>query len=515
VSQEQAALSTLTFCLDHLKKGTWLLHHGDDCSSFCCSCERDSDRYSPLPAASLRNNSASTQDCTASFLRNRKQLLLYPVPYHLNCSNEEPPHRKIAGRAKSFVVLQPLAQSHYSEQQQNHTMKSIRRRRMAFLLLAVTASLPSRRLQCFGADVGADAGAAVAVESHRHDMVDDAIISNPTPVALVSAEQAAVEFSGVAAAPPSTAKSSQSSRFLQRCPKQFCRKKKNWIRCVKRKYRVPACLFVPHLISPRSALTERLSLDFSLLGRTEGGCPHPQRRSSINTCPKFCTPAKEQWQRCVKLRCWPNDAVKLAAMSRCEGTFTTNRRVRARVVDYVLSDWQYPNPLIGDQEFLQRLAIDSKDDFESLPSELQSDRDFVLSFVSKKGEILQYVKKEFQRDEELLVTAAASKFEGALVRCFDCLGGVAADVDFLYDLATKVRSKLEAFDAFKAFLCGIDIVRGGDGGGNGVCLNLLDCGGDTGASLKKSVAEFVGVPVGKELRGLRALRKQLVEVGIL
>lgn len=82
--------------------------------------------------------------------------------------------------------------------------------------------------------------------------------------------------------------------------------------------------------------------------------------------------------------------------------------------------------------------------------------------------------------------------------------------DFWVDAFRTVQEKLQSHDVFvKVMLGGIMTSKGGS-----TPLSLLNQGTETSSAFIKPIAEYLGVPMGEELRMLRKARKSLAFMGI-
>jgi len=81
---------------------------------------------------------------------------------------------------------------------------------------------------------------------------------------------------------------------------------------------------------------------------------------------------------------------------------------------------------------------------------------------------------------------------------------------FYFDIVNHVRTKLYLHDIFvKLILCSID-----SSSANESVFSVLDQDKVTSKALKQMLAEYAGVPFGKELRRLRRARETLAFIGL-
>jgi hypothetical protein len=179
----------------------------------------------------------------------------------------------------------------------------------------------------------------------------------------------------------------------------------------------------------------------------------------------------------------------------------------------VLDKVEPGSPLLEDAE-LVRLAIK-----ECGPSELRyasltlrNDHDFIHSVANISGQALYHAPDWALQDDDILTTAIAND-PCTILACFDGLG-VDEDFETVVELASRVRARLELHDTFvRVFLCGIAIVTAHQSPATRCYLPRLDKGFETTITFKKSIAEYLGVPMKEEIHRLRVASTNLSKFG--
>ena len=154
-----------------------------------------------------------------------------------------------------------------------------------------------------------------------------------------------------------------------------------------------------------------------------------------------------------------------------------------------------------DEELCLAIAESNWSEFHKCGETLLADKAFILQAVQKDGRVLRFASSEIQHDFWVVAQAVANHKDSLpLPR------GISAA-----DFSSSLQQKLDLQKTFmNCFLRGIAIVpeptvppalRSP--------LTLLDKGQETSEALKKLVAEYLGVPVGSQLKLLRTAQSVL------
>ena len=131
---------------------------------------------------------------------------------------------------------------------------------------------------------------------------------------------------------------------------------------------------------------------------------------------------------------------------------------------------------------------------------LHQDREFVQKAIQVDGRVINHIDSSLRRDFDMLLLAVGMSRK--CLQAFDHESG--PTIDDLVDFAKKVRERLKVADIFiLEFLRGIDIVTPHVAPAKRCRLPNLDRGYETGAGFKRLIAQYAGVPLGKELSLLR------------
>ena len=133
-----------------------------------------------------------------------------------------------------------------------------------------------------------------------------------------------------------------------------------------------------------------------------------------------------------------------------------------------------------------------------------------MQVVEKNATLLQESPSQLARDFDLALVA----FGGSSTKSRDLAGlydvNDRDDFIFLIDFALKVRAKVVSHDNFvKRILCGMSASHVDDR----FHLPLLNQGNETSLVYKRLLADFLGVPMGTELRLLRQASMNLATWG--
>ena len=164
--------------------------------------------------------------------------------------------------------------------------------------------------------------------------------------------------------------------------------------------------------------------------------------------------------------------------------------------------WMLPDPWDSDRGLFLLVAAHSRadyrsDSFSNASPALRADKNFMLQVLEHDAQLIFCTSQEVQRDFDIAVFV----FAKSLVAFADIY-----PVEFTRQLDLKMKEKLFVHELFfKTILCGI-----WQSADNSPCaLPLLSQGSETTMSYKRAIAEFLGIPTGRELRLLRRASEYL------
>ena len=148
-------------------------------------------------------------------------------------------------------------------------------------------------------------------------------------------------------------------------------------------------------------------------------------------------------------------------------------------------------------------------------SSILGDKAFMMSVVQAHPKLLHDASKELLSDFDFMLQGVSMSKE-VLVR-FSHENG---DFDLLADFAMEVRARLEVTDSFVLHFFGAISIdpstskhskrrRTGRKTDDRCHLRMLDLGEETASSIKRKIAEYAGIPVGPQLKLLRAAVENL------
>ena len=146
-----------------------------------------------------------------------------------------------------------------------------------------------------------------------------------------------------------------------------------------------------------------------------------------------------------------------------------------------------------DQELALEVAKHNWTNFKKVGVALRADRDFIARAVQQDGRVLRFAARNIQSDYQVVVRAVANHHRA--------LSGVlVSEANF----KTWVKAALDLHMTFvKDFLRGIAISKPHVPPAHRSQLPMLDRGVETSQAFKKLIAEFLGVPTGEQLRVMR------------
>jgi Domain of unknown function (DUF4116) len=183
----------------------------------------------------------------------------------------------------------------------------------------------------------------------------------------------------------------------------------------------------------------------------------------------------------------------------------------------------FPEEFKDDEELLVAF-LQHDGDIQLSPREIQlkptprllADKQFMLQAVQARPAFLAKVSKELVGDWDLVLAAMTNPRIAFLNRQklnqSGWIGGDTAEdkYDFWVDVSKTVRRKLRSHDTFVKLMLGGTMASTGESSP----LTLLNQGNETSLAFTKPIAEYLGVPMGEELRMLRKARKNLALMGI-
>jgi len=166
---------------------------------------------------------------------------------------------------------------------------------------------------------------------------------------------------------------------------------------------------------------------------------------------------------------------------------------------------EFPEEFDDDPEVFLLIAEHNWVEFWSASDSLLGNKEFMMQVVEKNGVLLREGVDGLDKDFDLALNAFAGTRD--LVSEYDHSGS-GEDFRFLVDFARKVRKRLESHESFTSFLCGMKINP------ETHCkLSLLEQGRETSMGFCTLIAEYVGIPIEKELRLLRQASVNLARWG--
>ena len=166
----------------------------------------------------------------------------------------------------------------------------------------------------------------------------------------------------------------------------------------------------------------------------------------------------------------------------------------------------FPDDLDDDPEFALALAEFSPSDFMFVSDRLLNDPAFMRKAIQLDGTLLRDAGDGMPFDLTLLAFGSTPD----LVKQYDWTDVNGSDFISLTDLASKVRRRLLDYDSFVTFLRGF-VVR--ETGHTSSPVALLQCGQETSCIFKRTVGDFIGIPVVEDLRVLRKCSDHLQSWG--
>lgn len=177
---------------------------------------------------------------------------------------------------------------------------------------------------------------------------------------------------------------------------------------------------------------------------------------------------------------------------------------------------RFPNEFSDDEDLLLAFLKHHRDSYNNFfSSRLCSDKQFMLQAVKDHPTNLEWATAPLIGDWDLLLTAMADPWIATLPFAEQMIRGWMRQdqvdaLDFYVDSSKLIREKLQSHDVFvKLMLGSIMASKGGS-----TPLSLLNQGAETSLAFTKPIAEYLGVPMGEELRMLRQARKNLALIGI-
>lgn len=155
----------------------------------------------------------------------------------------------------------------------------------------------------------------------------------------------------------------------------------------------------------------------------------------------------------------------------------------------------------------------------TVPAGLSANKAFILQAVEKNPLMLNRVAGSLRGDKDLAIAALSGSY-GFLSVHYQNLQFIPDDAEardihrridrFWFEVNETIRQKLRARDIFvKLVLGNIDLSETKPS-----LLGVLNQGDETSLMTKQLIADYAGVPIGKELAKLRRARKNLAEAGI-
>ena len=149
--------------------------------------------------------------------------------------------------------------------------------------------------------------------------------------------------------------------------------------------------------------------------------------------------------------------------------------------------------LVSDQEMALEVAKHSWTNFKKVGLGLRGDREFMAQAVQRDGRVLRFASRHIQSDYQVVVRAVANHHRALS-------GVVVSEANF----KAWVKDALDLHMTFvKDFLRGIAINKPHVPPAHRSQLSMLDRGVETSQAFKQLIADFLGVPVKEDLRVMR------------
>ena len=170
---------------------------------------------------------------------------------------------------------------------------------------------------------------------------------------------------------------------------------------------------------------------------------------------------------------------------------------------------EFPEEFEDDEELFLLFAEHNSSDFWCVSEKLTRNKEFMLKVVGINPNLIREASRKLSQDFEVALVAFGGgngqkrAFERSrdLPGMFDISDG--DDLEFLTNFAKEVRARLESHESFIRLLCGMSTKRS-PGEDEAPCpLRLLNQGGETCLAYRKLLAQYTGIPMGRELRQLR------------
>lgn len=161
----------------------------------------------------------------------------------------------------------------------------------------------------------------------------------------------------------------------------------------------------------------------------------------------------------------------------------------------------FPDEFKEDSELMFLLAANDAEQFSVATQELRQNKSFVLRVLDENGMAYRHVDDSLLNDFDVLLAAwAHSQGVGDVFLARE-------QYRLVTNFASRVRAKLRDHDIFlRTILCG---THAKGSGSSPLCHLLVQLGEETSLVFRKRLAEFLGIPTGKELGKLRQASKHL------
>lgn len=177
---------------------------------------------------------------------------------------------------------------------------------------------------------------------------------------------------------------------------------------------------------------------------------------------------------------------------------------------------QIPQSLREDEEILlTSIGNKAPTNFpDYIPIRFRSRKGFMMKAIEQDPGLLAAVAVDLKGDEDLGIAALSSPYGACVYRLslpqFIPDGNGSSRRRFWYQVCIRVDQELCAHEAFvKLVLGSIHFSETKQ-----TAFGVLDQGKETSLAIKKLIAEYAGVPTGKELKKLHRARKNLAQAGI-
>ena len=145
--------------------------------------------------------------------------------------------------------------------------------------------------------------------------------------------------------------------------------------------------------------------------------------------------------------------------------------------------------------------------FERVPAPLRRKKTFMLQVLEKDPELYTAVDSSLKDDFDVLLRAFAGDDPGSVAKSTMIKSRASRNNSTLIGFSARVRQLVNNKQLFSGVLYGMSSKSNSK-------LRALDCGAETSVALKRSLAEFLDVPIGPNRKYLQLAHENLTRLGI-